>query len=49
MRWYRVGIGTLVFLGLILLGFSGVLRSQGDERLVLVFTTGTEGELNPCG
>ncbi|MFH1314130.1 MAG: hypothetical protein ABIJ00_13005 [Candidatus Eisenbacteria bacterium] len=49
MRWHRVGISTLVFLGLVLVGFSGVLRSQGDERLMLVFTTGTEGELNACG
>ena len=49
MRWHRVGISTLVFLSLILLGLSGVLRSQGDERLMMVFTTGTEGELNACG
>ena len=49
MSWYRVGASTLVFLGLIFLGLSGVLRSQGEERLLMVFTTGTEGELNPCG
>jgi hypothetical protein len=49
MRWHRVGVSTLVFLGLVLLGLSGVIRSQGEERLMMVFTTGTEGELNPCG
>jgi hypothetical protein len=49
MRWYRVGASTLVFLGMILLGLSGVIRSQGEERLMMVFTTDTEGELNPCG
>jgi hypothetical protein len=49
MRWHRVGVSTLVFLGLVLLGLSGVIRSQGEERLMMVFTTGTEGELSPCG
>jgi hypothetical protein len=49
MRWQKTGVCALVFLGLILVGLSGGIQSQDDKRLMMIFTTSTEGELNPCG
>ena len=49
MRWPRLTVGLLVFLCLMLLGASGLIRGQEAKRLMLIFTTNTEGELNPCG
>lgn len=49
MKGYRVGVCALVFLGLVLVAMQGVIQSQEGERLMIVFTTNTEGELNPCG
>jgi hypothetical protein len=42
-------MGLLAFLCLILLGASGMIGGQEAKRLMIVFTTNTEGELNPCG
>jgi hypothetical protein len=49
MRWQRVGVSLLIFLCLVLLGISGVIRGQESRRLMMVFTTNTEGEISPCG
>jgi hypothetical protein len=32
-----------------LLGASGIIEGQEANRVMIVFTTNTEGELNPCG
>jgi hypothetical protein len=49
MNWRRTGLSTLVLLGVMVLGLSGVIQSKDGRRLMIVLTTDTEGELNPCG
>ena len=39
MRWHRVGVSSLIFMGFVLLGLSGVLQSGGEERLMMIWTT----------
>ena len=36
-------------LGLILLGLVGVVQGGENEQLMVVFTTDSNAELNPCG
>jgi hypothetical protein len=38
-----------LLLGLFLLVVAGLGYAGGSKQLVLVFTTDTSGELNPCG
>jgi hypothetical protein len=38
-----------VLLALFLLGLAGLAQGEDNKQLMLVFTTDTSGELNPCG
>jgi hypothetical protein len=49
MRRHKASTSILIFAVLILLGLSGVIQSQDEKKLMMIFTTSTEGELNPCG
>ena len=49
MRWQRFSAGLLAFLCLVLLGVSGLIQGGEGKQVMIVFTTNTEAELNPCG
>jgi hypothetical protein len=49
MRWQRFSAGLLAFLCLVLLSASGLIQGGEGKQVMIVFTTNTEGELNPCG
>jgi len=49
MKCCKIGVCGLVFLAVILTAVQGVIQSQESKRLMVVFTTNTEGELRPCG
>lgn len=36
-------------LGLLLLSLAGVVQGEDNKQLMVVFTTDTGAELNPCG
>jgi hypothetical protein len=38
-----------LLLALLLLGLAGVLHGADSKQLMMVFTTDTGAELNPCG
>ncbi len=42
-------IGSLIFLGLVLLLLGGMAHAQEGKQVMIVFTTDTNGEVNPCG
>ena len=43
----RVSIALL--LALLVLGLAGIVQGADNKELMLVFTTDTGAELNPCG
>jgi len=45
----KARLPVLFMLALLLLGLAGVVEGQGNKQLMLVFTTDTGAELNPCG
>lgn len=49
MRWQRFFAGLVAFLCLVLLGASALIQGGEGKQVMIVFTTNTEGELNPCG
>jgi hypothetical protein len=48
MRLRKPVLGVFVLFGLLLL-LAGTVLGQYDQEMVIVFTTDTSGELNPCG
>jgi hypothetical protein len=42
-------IAAVLLVGLLLLGAAGWVQAADGKQLMLVFTTDTSGELNPCG
>ena len=42
-------IAATLLVGLLLLGVAGWVEAADGKQLMLVFTTDTGGELNPCG
>jgi hypothetical protein len=42
-------VGSLIFLGLVLLSLGGMAHAQEGKQVMIVFTTDTNGEVNPCG
>jgi hypothetical protein len=49
MRYSTAMVAVFLLLGLLLVGLSGWSEAGESKQLVLVFTTDTGGELNPCG
>jgi hypothetical protein len=49
MRWQTFSAGLLAFLCLVLLGAPGLIQGGEGKQVMIVVTTNTEGELNPCG
>jgi hypothetical protein len=49
MGWQKVSACVLAFLVLVLLGMAGGLWASDGKQLMIVYTTNTEGEINPCG
>jgi hypothetical protein len=45
----RSKIYVAFLLGLLLLGVAGIVEAEDGKQLMLVFTTDTNGEMNPCG
>jgi hypothetical protein len=45
----RTRVCLAFLLGLLLLGLVGVVQGADGKQVMLVFTTDTNGELNPCG
>jgi len=42
-------IAAVLMIGLLVLGAAGWVEAADGKQLMLVFTTDTSGELNPCG
>jgi hypothetical protein len=42
-------VGALALLGLALVFWSGMAHAQEGRQVMIVFTTDTNGEVNPCG
>jgi hypothetical protein len=42
-------LAAVLLIGLLVLGVAGWVEAGGGKQLMLVFTTDTGGELNPCG
>jgi hypothetical protein len=40
---------ALFLLALVLIFLAGVVKAEANKELMLVFTTDTNAELNPCG
>ena len=49
MRFSRLSVVVSILLGLSVIGLVGLGEAGAEKQLVLVFTTDTSGELNPCG
>ena len=49
MRFHKTALAVFILLGLLLIGLAGWSEANANKQLVLVFTTDTSGELNPCG
>ncbi len=45
----KVRLSVALLLSLLLLGLVGVVRGEDNKQLMVVFTTDTGAELNPCG
>jgi hypothetical protein len=45
----RLRLCVAFLLGLILLGLVGIAQAEDNKQLMLVFTTDSNAELNPCG
>jgi hypothetical protein len=45
----RTRVWAAFLLGLLLLGLVGSVQGEGKKQVFVVFTTDTNGELNPCG
>ena len=45
----KVRIPIAVLLALLVLGLAGIVQGAEKKQLMMVFTTDTGGELNPCG
>ncbi len=45
----KVRLCVAFLLGLLLLGLAGVVQGEDNNQLMVVFTTDTGAELNPCG
>jgi hypothetical protein len=45
----KVRLCVALLLGLALLGMAGLALGQDNKQLMMVFTTDTGAELNPCG
>jgi len=41
--------GALALLGLALVFWGGMAHAQEGKQVMIVFTTDTNGEVNPCG
>ena len=48
MKWYRVSLCLMALACLVLGGMAG-LADGAEKKIMLVVTTDTNGELNPCG
>jgi len=46
---YKSLMAAAILVGLLLLGAAGWVQAADGKQLMLVFTTDTGGELNPCG
>ncbi len=42
-------LAAILLIGLLVLGAAGWVEAGDGKQLMLVFTTDTGGELNPCG
>jgi hypothetical protein len=42
-------VGVLALVGLALIPWGGMAHAQEGKQLMIVFTTDTNGEVNPCG
>jgi hypothetical protein len=42
-------VGALALLGLALVLWGGMAHAQEGKQVMIVFTTDTNGEVNPCG
>jgi hypothetical protein len=42
-------MAAVLLIGLFLMGAAGWAQAADGKQLMLVFTTDTSGELNPCG
>ena len=49
MRCSTAMVAVFLLFGLLLVGLLGWSEAGGNGQLVLVFTTDTNAELNPCG
>ena len=49
MRYQKAALAVSILLGQLLIGLAGWSEANANKQLVLVFTTDTSGELNPCG
>jgi len=45
----KVRIPIAVLLALLVLGLAGIVQGADNKQLMVVSTTDTGGELNPCG
>ena len=45
----RMRVLVVFLLGLLVLGLVGVVQGADDKQVMVVFTTDTNAELNPCG
>jgi hypothetical protein len=45
----KARVSIAVLLALLLLGLAGIVRGDDNKQLMMVFTTDTGAELNPCG
>lgn len=45
----KLRIPVSVLLALLMLGIAALVQGEENKQLMMVFTTDTGGELNPCG
>jgi hypothetical protein len=45
----KTAVAAVLLLGLLMLGLAGWVEAGDGKQLMLVYTTDTNGELNPCG
>lgn len=45
----KVRMFIAVLLALLLLGLAGIVQGGDNKQLMVIFTTDTGAELNPCG